>query len=520
MQAGYFGSAIAIFNDTLVVGAPGVNTSSGAAYVFFRTAGTWLEQAKIEAGNSLPIFAAFGSAVAISGDTIVIGVPYDGPSQGFRPGSAYVFVRNGATWFEEQVLTASEGEDSDEFGRSVAVSGDVIMIGAPHHEHSGSTAGAAYVFMRNGAAWSESQILVSSDLAPGDSFGGAVAMSEDTVVIGASRDDQGNKSDSGSAYVFVRNGATWVEQQKLKTKSGSYDYFGTSVAIDGDTCLLGAPGEDKGGVDVGSSYVFIRNGTTWSEQQEVSTSNLQGLDKFGTSVAVSGNLAVIGAHRDDSPGSMDHGSAYLYARSGTIWIEQAELLASDGDEGDLFGVAACVLGDTAIIAANSDEYSPLLIFAGSAYVFQLSQAQSMSYCTAGTSAGGCLAKIGADGIPSATASAGFFLSATGVEGAKSGRFAYGTGGQQGIPWGNGTSFQCIVPPTVGSGLLVVTGTNGACDGSVSQDLNSHWCPTCPKPNHNPGAGAVVQAQLWYRDPLNTSNQTTSLSDAIEFVVGP
>jgi uncharacterized delta-60 repeat protein len=143
-----------------------------------------------------------------------------------------------------------------------------------------------------------------------------------------------------------------------------------------------------------------------------------------------------------------------------------------------------------------------------------------SYCTSGTSASGCQAQLGASGSASATASAGFQLSATGVEGSKDGLFFFGTNGQQANPWGNGTSYQCVVPPVKRAGLLAGTGLNGACDGSFSQDLNALWCPTCPKPGHNPGAGAVVQAQLWYRDPLNTSNQTTSLSDAVQFPVGP
>jgi hypothetical protein len=143
----------------------------------------------------------------------------------------------------------------------------------------------------------------------------------------------------------------------------------------------------------------------------------------------------------------------------------------------------------------------------------------MSYCTAGTSASGCQALLSASGTPSATATSGFTLTAATAEGQKDGLFFFGTNGQQANPWGNGTSYQCVVPPTKRLGPLAGTGTLGACDGAFLQDLNATWCPVCPKPFLNPGAGATVQAQLWYRDPLSTSNQTTSLSDAIEFVVG-
>jgi hypothetical protein len=143
-----------------------------------------------------------------------------------------------------------------------------------------------------------------------------------------------------------------------------------------------------------------------------------------------------------------------------------------------------------------------------------------TYCTAGTSASGCQAAIAAVGVASATAPAGFDLLSIGVEGAKDGLFFFGTNGRQANPWGNGTSFQCVVPPVKRGGVLSGTGTTGACNGSFGQDLNALWCPTCPKPGHNPGAGALVQAQLWYRDPQSTSNQTTSLSDAVEFSVIP
>jgi len=144
---------------------------------------------------------------------------------------------------------------------------------------------------------------------------------------------------------------------------------------------------------------------------------------------------------------------------------------------------------------------------------------TVSYCTAGTSASGCAATLSAAGDASATAPSGFVLTASGAEGAKDGLFFFGTSGRQASPWGNGTSFQCVVPPVKRAGLLTGVGTPGLCDGSFAQDLNALWCPTCPKPQKNPGAGATVQAQLWYRDPFNTSNQTTSLSDAIEFSVG-
>jgi hypothetical protein len=142
------------------------------------------------------------------------------------------------------------------------------------------------------------------------------------------------------------------------------------------------------------------------------------------------------------------------------------------------------------------------------------------YCTAGVSAAGCAALLSTSGNASAAAPSGFCLNASLVAGEKDGLFFFGVNGRQASPWGNGTSFQCVVPPVSRGGLLPGGGTAGACDGSFSQDLNALWCPACPKPLKNPGLGTIVQAQLWYRDPFSTSNQTTSLSNAIEFGVGP
>jgi len=138
-----------------------------------------------------------------------------------------------------------------------------------------------------------------------------------------------------------------------------------------------------------------------------------------------------------------------------------------------------------------------------------------NYCTSGTSSSGCNAIISAVGSPSATAGSGLLVSVVGVEGNKDGLFFYGQNGTQANPWGNGTSYQCVVPPVKRGGLLTATGNAGACDGCFVQDLNARWCSTCPKPTHAPMIGTPIQIQFWYRDPLNTSNQTTSLSDAIE-----
>jgi hypothetical protein len=156
---------------------------------------------------------------------------------------------------------------------------------------------------------------------------------------------------------------------------------------------------------------------------------------------------------------------------------------------------------------------------GTAPAFEVSGIpdEAVPYCTAGVSASGCQATLSAPAAACASLNAGFFVVATNVEGDKDGVFFYGTNGRQANAWGNGTSYHCVIPPVKRGGMLDGTGTAGLCDGSFSQDLTAHWNAN---PQKNPGGGAVVQAQLWYRDPFSTSNQTTSLSDAIEFAILP
>jgi hypothetical protein len=173
-------------------------------------------------------------------------------------------------------------------------------------------------------------------------------------------------------------------------------------------------------------------------------------------------------------------------------------------------IGAVDLGQAPDLVVTNDTSGDVSLF------FNLAN-DTLGYCTAGVTASGCTANLSASGNASATAPSGFTLQALDVEGNKDGLYFFGANGRQANSWGNGTSFQCVMPPVKRAGLLTGSGTNGQCNGSFSQDLNAHWTA---KPAKNPGVGAIVQAQLWFRDPLNTSNQTTSLSDAIEFTVYP
>ncbi|XYH97831.1 hypothetical protein ACMHYB_60445 [Sorangium sp. So ce1128] len=387
-----FGSSVAVSGDgsTAVVGAPGDNVGSnpgqGSAYVFVRSGTTWTEQAKLTASDGAAS-DLFGSSVAVSGDgsTAVVGASLDDVGGNPNQGSAYVFVRSGTTWTEQAKLTASDGAAEDLFGSSVAVSGDgsTAVVGARLDDVGGNeNQGSAYVFVRSGTTWTEQAKLTASDGAAGDRLGVSVAVSGDgsTAVVGAFLDDVGGNPLQGSAYVFVRSGTTWTGQAKLTASDGAaFDQLGVSVAVSGDgsTAVVGAPGDDvAGNENQGSAYVFVRSGTTWTEQAKLTASDGAAFDNSGRSVAVSGDgsTAVVGAPGDEVAGNPNQGSAYVFVRSGTTWTEQAKLTASDGAAGDDFGVSVAVSGDgsTAVVGASLDDVGGNSD-QGSAYVFVLAK---------------------------------------------------------------------------------------------------------------------------------------------------
>ena len=357
-----FGVSVAVDGDTALIGSWGDDDNgenSGSAYVFTRNAGVWTEQAKLTASDGTD-FDYFGHSVAVDGDTALIGASED-DDNGLYSGSAYVFTRNAGVWTEQAKLTASDGASGAIFGWSVAVDGDTALIGA-------YGTGSAYVFTRNAGVWTEQAKLTASDRASGDTFGINVAVDGDTALIGAPRDDD-NGLYSGSAYVFTRNAGVWTEQAKLTASDGaSGDAFGVSVAVDGDTVLIGSWGDDDNGEFSGSAYVFTRNAGVWTEQAKLTASDGASVDDFGVSVAVDGNTALIGANEDDDNGE-NSGSAYVFTRNAGVWTEQAKLTASDGASDDEFGVSVAVDGDTALIGSWHDDDNGES--SGSAYVFSL-----------------------------------------------------------------------------------------------------------------------------------------------------
>ena len=365
----FFGKSVAVDGDTAVIGAVGdddAGSSSGSAYVFVRSSDGWVEQAKLTASDAAH-HDLFGNSVAVDGDTAVISA-HSKDGVGSRSGAVYVFVRSGDEWVEQAKLTASDADESDLFGVSVAVTGDTILIGANGDDDAGEHAGAVYVFVRTDDRWVEQAKLTASDAADHDLFGAPAAVDGDTAVFGAHYDDDGGYR-SGAVYVFVRSDGGWVEQAKLTASdAASHDYFGSSVAVTGDTILVGADGDDDAGEDSGSMYVFVRTGDGWVEQAKLTASDAAQSDRFGTSVAVDGDNALIGALGYDSTGNAST-SVYVFVRSDDGWVEQANLTASDNAPNDLFGTSVALHGGTAVIGAWGDDDAG--DGSGSAYVFSL-----------------------------------------------------------------------------------------------------------------------------------------------------
>jgi len=421
-----FGGAVAISGNTVVVSsrfeasnATGVNGNqadnsaggAGAAYVFAKQGGTWVQQAYLKASNTQGS-DIFGQSLAISGDTIAVGAFWeDSNATGINgnqannsaadAGAVYIFVRSGGVWSQQAYLKASNTGAGDQFGLALALSGDTLVVGAPFEDsnspgvngnqnnESGQNSGAAYVFTRNAGVWSQQAYLKASNpggTVSGDNFGHAVSISTNTIAVGAwSEDsnatgingDQNNNTavDAGAVYVFVRNAGVWSQQAYVKaSNTGNDDYFGWAVAVSGDALVVGAYSEDSNGTGIngvqnnnlasgsGAVYAFRRNAGTWSQEAYIKASNSGSNDSFGRNLALSGEILAVGARAEDSNAtgvdgnqannlSNESGATYVLRRSGGVWSQIAYLKASNAESFDQFGWAVGASGELVVSTA-------------------------------------------------------------------------------------------------------------------------------------------------------------------------
>jgi hypothetical protein len=353
-----FGSSVAMNANLAFVGASCHPTSgplsnptcgTGAAYVFGQSGGTWTQQVELTAPDGAAS-DLFGYSVAISGNLAIVGANGHMVGSNAQQGAAYVYIQSGGTWTLQAELSAPDGSAGDEFGYSVAISGNTAVVGAPQHMVVVGTSiqqGSAYVFVQSGGTWSlqtELKANTASSL-----FGQSVALSGNTIVVGAPGSTQ-----PGTAYVFVQNAGTWTQQVRLNASDVTVDGFGSSVAVDGGTIVVGA-------ALVGAAYVFSQSGGMWTQQAELAPD--PSAAQFGDSVAVSGSTAVV-----SGPGylNIDYvpGGAYVFTPNGGTWYQQTQLTTFTQY---FTGNAVAVIGGTALVGVP-DSYVGSN-YQGAAYLF-------------------------------------------------------------------------------------------------------------------------------------------------------
>jgi FG-GAP repeat len=300
----------------------------------------------------------FGWSVSISGDTAVVGSLNDDCIAGENCGAAFVYRFNGTAWLQEQKLTVSDAAEGDHFGMSVSINDDVIVVGAFQDNCiAGEDCGSAYVFRFNGTSWVEEQKIMAADSEAMDAFGASVSVAGGTVIVGARSADCAMGANCGAAYVFTFDGTSWSEKQKLTASDVvSYDFFGWSVAMSGDTAVIGMLQDDcAAGPLCGAAYVFRFNGAIWVEEQKLRANGAGPFDLFGFAASVSGNTVVVGAYSDDCLAGEDCGSAYVFRYHGAMWVQEQRLTASDAGASDRFGISVSVDGGTLVVGAELAE---------------------------------------------------------------------------------------------------------------------------------------------------------------------
>lgn len=360
------GAAVAAQAGTLVAGAPADDAGRGAVYVFESVDGTWVQTARVTSILRNPS-DDFGTSVAIDGDFLVVGAP-GVADQGQDSGAAFVFERTPAGWIQRARILAPNGSNHDRFGIDVAISGDRIVIGADGDDEVDFEAGAAYVYRNTASGWILEQKLLPGTADFGDHFGTSVAIAGDLIVSG-SPGATAAQTDAGAVFVFRRNGNLWQQEQRLTAPDASaFDAFGTSVTTDGIRIAVGATGDDDAGSNAGAVYVFGFDTGSWMLEDKVIPLGSSSGDMFGKSVDIKADLLVVGSPSDDSfQAGSNAGSVYLF-RYDQAWSVFAKLLADDADSGDEFGQSVAIAGDLIAIGAPRDD--ALQSNAGAVYLFR------------------------------------------------------------------------------------------------------------------------------------------------------
>lgn len=499
----------AIGTDDACVANPGCN--SGSAYVFHRSAGVWSEVSRLTASDGA-LGDQFGHDVALSGDRLLVGAHL---KQG--GGAAYMFAYNGTDWVQEQKLLGSGQMDAFHFGHSVALDGELAVVGTMRDDHQGFETGAAYVFERVAGTWVEQQKLVASDAATGDRYGRSSDVEGDFIAIGGHLHD-GVGTDSGAAYLYERddNGTpldplddSWPEVAALTASDAHADmFFGRSVDLSGNLLVVGASKAINGGVASGAAYIYFRTANGWNEVQRISASNGAAGDRFGISVSIDGIYLLVGA-RAAGAYAQDSGDVYVFTRTPAGYIETARLGGPDTGIGDQLGneTGVHVNGTTVLIGSRFN--SAVATTGGSAYTFTLADCLGESYCDVVPNSAGPGAQIRAAGIESVSDGT-FTLISSGAIPNKIGLFFYGSN-QINVPLGNG---RLCIGGAVRLNPPLVSDSNGT--ATLTLDFNT--APVGAGPNQI-NIGSTWSFQHWFRDTAAGGSLFT-LSDGVQVTFIP
>lgn len=357
---GQFGYSVAISGDTALIGArtAGVDGSlnQGAVHVFKRVDGIWTRTQKLVASDGAAN-GGFGASVAIHGTHAIVGVYQSVTPPVSIPNAAYIFSESNGVWTETAKLTALGGPADDLFGYSVAISENTALVGAWQAtlDPDKPNQGAAYVFRKSGGVWTLAQTLSASNGKAYEQFGISVALSGDVAIVGANyftlNRDHPNQ---GAAYVFRDSGDQWLQTQMLVDPDGAAsDFFGTSVAMHERTALIGSTSGSMHVMNgIGAAHVFTDTGSTWTAGQRLTLPDGDQTSFFATSLALSGSTAVVGAMDSHIDGDYQRGSAYIFSKSGGRWALKQRVIASDGVRYDHIAKAVAIDGDTALVGAN------------------------------------------------------------------------------------------------------------------------------------------------------------------------
>ena len=356
-----FGIAVSLSGSTALIGANGKDTGTideGCAYILEQGPTGWSEQARI-VPTALTPRSDFGHSASLDGDTALIGATGHFAT-GMIQGAAFVHVRSSTSWTQEAMLYPVDGYLDELFGFSVSLSKDTALVGAPFKSDLAHHAGAAYVFVRTGTAWTQQAKLVPADSTIFDYCGWSVALDGGTALIGA----KGRNDGAGAAFVFTRTGTLWQEVAKLEpTVSSGLGNFGWNVSLSGDTALVGQWNYHQGEV-----HVFVGNSGSWARQAVLAPEDPSSTADFGCGIDVSGEVAVVGARYFQGIG-INSGAAYEFVRSGTNWTRMTRLLASDASAGDVFGTSVSLSGRQMMVGAVGDDPTGTGVATGGVYVF-------------------------------------------------------------------------------------------------------------------------------------------------------